>query len=145
MEGRLGNGQAGGGVVNMTALQKMMLLIAVAASAVSVPASAQDYRYGYEGPQRYGNTANFFNYDNRNDQRDVPTNGAFPGNFAANPFFAGVGAAGWLESNPQHQPYNYPSQTYYVDVHRQVVCQPARLDEAGKPAARQRYRACLPR
>jgi hypothetical protein len=145
MEGRLGNGQAGGGVVKMTALQNTMLLIAVAASAVSTSASGQDYRYGSEGPQRYGNTASFFNYDNRNDQRDVPTNGAFPGNFAANPFFAGVGAAGWLESNPQHQPYPYPSQTYYVDVHRQVVCQPTRLDEAGKPTARQRYHACLPR
>jgi hypothetical protein len=129
----------------MTGLQKAILLSVVAAAVASTSASAQDARYGYERPQRYGNTASSFNYDNRNDQRDVPTNGAFPGNFAADHWFAGIGAAGWLGSNPQHQPYPYPSQTYYVEVQRQVYCQPTRVDEAGKPSARQRYHACLPR
>jgi len=125
-----------------TSLRKTILLIAFGACVASTSASAQVYG---ERPQRYGNTASFFFYDNRDDQRDFPTNGAFPGNFAADQWFAGVGAAGWLGSNPQHQPYPYPSQTYYVDVRRQVYCQPYRVDEAGRPTARQRYHACLPR
>ena len=138
----MGNGEAGGGVVRMTGLQKAVLLVVFAASMASVPASAQVYG---EPPQRYGNTANFFNYDNRDDQRDFPANGVFPGNFAANPFTASVGAAGWLGSNPQHQAVPYPSQTYYVDVRRQVYCQPYRVDSAGNLTPRQRYHACLQR
>lgn len=128
----------------MTLLRKTILLTAFAASVASAPASAQDSRYG-ERPQRYGNTASLFNYDNRNDQRDVPTNGVFPGNFAADPWTASIGAAGLLGSNPQHQPYPYPSQTYYVDARGRVFCQTWRVDEAGNLTARQRYHACLPR
>jgi hypothetical protein len=99
-------------------MKATLLCLAFAAVAASVPASAQDYRYNYgERPMRYGNTAGFF-YDGRSDQRDVPTNGAFPGNFADDPFRAAAGASGWLGSNPQHQATPYPSQTYYVDVRR---------------------------
>ena len=145
MEGRLGNVQAGGsGLVRDASLKKALLLAAFAASMASVPASGQSYG---ERPQRYGNTANFFNYDNRDDQRDFPTNGVFPGNFAADPFTASVGAAGWLGSNPQHSAVPYPSQTYYVDVRGRVFCQQYRPEEAapGTRAAKRRYRACLPR
>ena len=125
-------------------LKKAIWLAAFAASMASVPASAQT---SGERPQRYGNTASFFFYDNRADQRDFPTNGVFPGNFAADPASAGVGAAGWLESNPQHQAYPYPSQTYAVDVRRQVFCQQYRAEDvaSGALSARQRYHACLPR
>jgi hypothetical protein len=129
-----------------TSLKIAIWLAAFAASLASIPASAQTYG---ERPQRYGNTASFFFYDNRADQRDFPTNGVFPGNFAADPFAAGVGAAGWLGSNPQHQPYPYPSQTYTytVDVRRQVTCQHFRPEDvaSGALTARQRYHACLPR
>ena len=145
MERRLGNGQAGrSGLVRCAGLKKVILLAAFAATLASVPASAQTYG---ERPQRYGNTANFFNYDNRDDQRDFPTNGVFPGNFAADPFMASVGAAGWLGSNPQHSAVSYPSQTYYVDVRGRVFCQQYRPEEAapGTPAARRRHHACLPR
>jgi hypothetical protein len=128
--------------VRITGLQKTVLLAAFAATLASVPASAQTYG---ERPQRYGNTASFFNYDNRGDQRDFPTNGVFPGNFAADPWTASVGAAGWLGTNPQHQPYPYPSQTYAVDMRARVFCQPYRADDAGNVTARQRYHACLPR
>jgi hypothetical protein len=121
-------------------LKTAILLGALAASITS--ASAQVYG---ERPQRYGNTASFFFYDNRDDQRDFPTNGVFPGNFAADPFFAGVGAAGWLGSNPQHSAAPYPSQSYTVDMRRQVYCQPYRVDGAGHLTPRQRYHACLPR
>jgi len=129
-------------MVMSTSLQKTILLIALATTTASVPASAQTYG---ERPQRYGNTASFFNYDNRDDQRDFPTNGVFPGNFAADPFTASVGAAGWLGSNPQHQPYPYPSQTYAVDMRGRVFCQQYRADDAGNLTPRQRYHDCLPR
>src|SRR5262245_3394225 len=35
-------------------------------------------------PLRYGNTSGW-SYDNRDDDRDVPTNGFFPGNFTSDP------------------------------------------------------------
>jgi hypothetical protein len=126
MEGRLGNGQAvGGRLVRGAGLKTAILLGALAASITS--ASAQVYG---ERPQRYGNTASFFFYDNRNDQRDFPTNGGFPGNFAADPFLAGVGAAGWLESNPQHSATPYPSQSYSVGARGYVACPHYRLEQA---------------
>jgi hypothetical protein len=136
MERRLGNGQAvGGGLVRRAGLKAAILLGALAVSMTS--ASAQVYG---ERAQRYGNTASFFFYDNRNDQRDFPTNGVFPGNFAADPFLAGVGAAGWLESNPQRQAMPYPSQSYSVGVQGQVSCPRYRIEQA--PDGR-RYARCL--
>jgi hypothetical protein len=36
----------------------------------------------------------------RNDDQDFPTSGFFPGNFASNPLWASIGAAGFLERNP---------------------------------------------
>jgi hypothetical protein len=136
MEGRLGNGQAvGGGLVRRAGLKAAILLGALAASITS--ASAQVYG---ERPQRYGNTASFFFYDNRDDQRDFPTNGVFPGNFAAEPFFAGVGAAGWLGSNPQHSATPYPSQSYSVGVQGRVACPHYRVEQASDG---RRYARCL--
>jgi len=141
MEGRLGHGQAGvGGLVRGAGLKMAILIAGLAASmasmllAAAVSAQVQAQVYG-ERPVRYGNTASFFFYDNRGDARDFPTNGVFPGNFAADPLFAGVGAAGWLGSNPQHQAMPYPSQTYYVDVRRRVSCQRTIVEQAapGRP------------
>jgi hypothetical protein len=139
MEGRLGNGQAaGGGLVKAAGLRAAILLAAFAASISAASAQAQTSGEGH----RYGNgsTASFFFYDNRDDQRDFPTNGGFPGNFAANPWFAGVGAAGWLGSNPQHQSYPYPSQTYTVNTRSYVTCPHTRVEQA--PDGR-RYVRCL--
>jgi hypothetical protein len=128
MEGRLGNGQTlGSGLVRALGLKTAVWLVAFAASMASVAASAQTYG---ERPQRYGNTASFFFYDNRDDQRDFPTNGVFPGNFAGDPFFAGIGRAGWLGSNPQHSPAPYPSQSYAVGVRGYVTCPHTRLEQA---------------
>jgi hypothetical protein len=109
-------------------VKAQILLLVFAASMASVSAQAQTSGEGH----RYGNgnTASFFFYDNRDDQRDFPTNGAFPGNFAADPFFAGVGAAGWLESNPQRQAMPYPSQSYSVDVRGHVTCPHTRVEQA---------------
>jgi hypothetical protein len=107
-------------------------------AAMVTSASAQTYGEG----RRYnnGNTASFFFYDNRDDQRDFPTNGVFPGNFAADPFWAGVGAAGWLGSNPQHQGAPYPSQSYTVGQRGIVACPRYRIEQA---ADGRRYTRCL--
>ncbi len=109
-------------------MRTKILLAAFVAVMASASAHAQ-VAYG-PGHERYGNTASFFFYDNRDDQRDFPTNGAFPGNFTGAPFFAGVGAAGWLGSNPQHQAIPYPSQTYNVDVRGYVTCPHRRVEVA---------------
>lgn len=103
---------------------KTAILLALAATITS--ASAQTYGEG----RRYnnGNTASFFFYDNRDDQRDFPTNGVFPGSFAASPVWAGVGAAGWLGSNPQHQAAPYPSQSYTVNTRGYVTCPHTRVE-----------------
>jgi hypothetical protein len=118
------------------------MLGALAVLTAGAPASAQGVG---ERPERYGNTASFFFYDNRGDARDFPTNGVFPGNFAADPLSALIGAAGFLESNPQHSAAPYPSQSYSVDMRGRVFCQQYRVDEAGHLTPRQRYHACLPR
>jgi BA14K-like protein len=60
-------------------------------------------------PLRYGNTSGWF-YDNRDDDRDVPTNGFFPGNFTSDPSTAWLGAAGVLAGNSYRSPLPYPSQ-----------------------------------
>jgi hypothetical protein len=138
MERRLGNGKAAGsGLVRGAGTRTAILLGVLVVSITS--ASAQVYG---ERPQRYGNTASFFFYDNRDDQRDFPTNGVFPGNFAADPVFAGVGAAGWLGSNPQHSAAPYPSQSYTVDVRGHVTCPHYRVEQA---ADGRRYARCLTR
>jgi BA14K-like protein len=60
-------------------------------------------------PLRYGNTSGW-SYDNRDDDRDVPTNGFFPGNFTSDPSTAWLGAAGVLAGNSYRSPLPYPSQ-----------------------------------
>ncbi len=95
------------------------------ASMGAPPLSAQE---GGNGPgrtpflQRYpAYTA--WSFDGRDDVRDFPTNGFFPGDFAANPPAAGIGAAGlfgWTARSPrladgsppdcaQRRPYNAAS------------------------------------
>jgi BA14K-like protein len=46
-------------------------------------------------------------FDGRDDGRDFPTNGFFPGDFAADPASAAIGAAGLFGSTPTR---SYPSQ-----------------------------------
>jgi hypothetical protein len=123
----------------MTDLRRAILLAAFAALAAATPASAQVYG---ERPVRYGNTSSFFFYDNRDDARDFPTNGGFPGNFAANRFDAGIGAAGWLGFNPQHSAAPYPSQSYFVVEGDRIACPRERAEEAapGTPARKPRRR-----
>ena len=111
-------------------LKPAFFLAAIAIVTNAAPASAQTPGF-FERPVRYGNTSSFF-YDNRNDNRDYPTNGVFPGNFAANPFDALIGRAGFLESNPQGSRVPYPSQRYIYVVGAPVDCQHYRVDETRK-------------
>jgi hypothetical protein len=73
-------------------------------SLAATQALAGDYRV-----LRYGNTSGWY-YDGRDDDRDFPTNGFFPGNFAADPSSAWIGAAGLFGSNPWRSATPYPSQ-----------------------------------
>jgi hypothetical protein len=90
----------------MIRLGFLLMTAAVLASLAATPANAQDYG---TPPLRYGHTGGW-SFDARNDDRDVPTNGIFPGNFTANPPYASIGAAGFLESNPWRSARPYPSQ-----------------------------------
>jgi hypothetical protein len=141
MEGRLGNGQAVGGMVRGMGSKKAILLVFFAALAGNTPAYPQVFG---ERPMRYGITSNFFNYDNRDDQRDFPTNGTFPGNFATSPFFASVGAAGWLGFNPQHSAAPYPSQSYFVVEGQRLACPRGYSEQtAAVTSVRPRHRRIL--
>jgi hypothetical protein len=97
----------------MTLATAMMLACLTAA-----PAFAQDR--GDRTP-RFGNTSGW-NYDGRDDDRDFPTNGFFPGNFAADPAAAAFGAAGLFGSNPWHSATPYPSQGVIGSVRHQAAC-----------------------
>lgn len=104
-----------------------MLGTAALASLLAGSALAQD---SAPRPLRYGNTSSW-SFDARNDDRDFPANGVFPGNYAADPFGAAIGSAGFLESNPWRSAQAYPSQ---------VVIGPAPASNA----CAQRYRSYDP-
>ena len=81
-------------------------------------------------PLRYGNTSGWY-YDNRDDDRDVPTNGFFPGNFTSDPSAGWLGAAGVIAGNSYRSPLPYPSQVVIGAPPIQTVCA-------------QRYRSYVP-
>ncbi len=120
MERRLGNDHA--------MKQSPVMLAATLATFVAMaPASAQNYG---EPALRYGNTSGHI-FDGRDDHRDFPTDGLFPGNFAADPIYAAVGgAAGFLESNPQRSAAPYPSQTYFGFARDRTDCRNYRSHDA---------------
>jgi hypothetical protein len=101
-------------------MRHALALTILAMTALATPACAQDY-YGPR-PLRYGITSPWWTFDARNDDRDAPTNGVFPGNFAASPPLASIGAAGFLESNPYRSPRAYPSQVYFGPPSPQAIC-----------------------
>jgi BA14K-like protein len=90
-------------------MMSMRLAIAAAGAAMllaTTTALAQDLGLR---PLRYGNTSPW-SYDNRDDHRDYPTNGFFPGNFTADPATAWLGISGALAGNSERSAYPYPSQ-----------------------------------
>jgi hypothetical protein len=90
----------------MTTLGQAIAGASLLALLSATSAQAQDLGVR---PLRYGNTSSWY-YDNRDDDRDVPTNGFFPGNFTADPSTAWLGAAGLLGGNSYRSPLPYPSQ-----------------------------------
>ena len=129
MEGRLGDDPAMSERRASINFGRFALALLVSC-LIGVPASAGDYG---QRPLRYGNTSGW-HFDARNDDRDVPTNGFFPGNFAANPPLASIGTAGWLESNPYRSPQPYPSQVYFEPANTASIC--ARRYRSYDPASR---------
>jgi hypothetical protein len=77
----------------------------------ATPAFAVDFA-GLELGGRPGDDGGYLHkiwYDGRDDVRDFPTNGFFPGDFAADPWGAAIGAAGLFGSTPTSN-YYYPPQ-----------------------------------
>jgi hypothetical protein len=85
---------------------KTMAAAFIVMSLAATAAQAQDLGVR---PLRYGDTSPW-HYDNRNDDRDFPTNGFFPGNFSADPSTSWLGIAGALAGNSERSPLPYPSQ-----------------------------------
>jgi hypothetical protein len=124
-------------------MRRKLALTILAAATLATPAYAGD-GYGPR-PLRYGITSPWWTFDARNDDRDIPTNGVFPGNFATHPPLASIGAAGFLESNPYRSPSPYPSQVQFGPPSPQTICarrhrsfDPASGTYAGKDGVRHR-------
>jgi hypothetical protein len=105
-----------------TAMIKSRVLVTamavLACAAATTAASAQDYGGRIV---RFGNTS-AWSFDGRDDDRDFPTNGFFPGNFAADPPGAAIGAAGIFGSAPWHSAMPYPSQVIFGPTGYQTYC-----------------------
>ena len=86
-----------------------MMVFAAAFATCAAPGHADSLGYGVI---RYGNTSGWL-FDNRDDHRDFPSNGGFPGNFAAQPSVAWIGAAGIAGTTPQRSVSPYPSQVVF--------------------------------
>jgi hypothetical protein len=93
--------------VGMSRAGLAILTATLLASLLATPASSQEQRV-----LRYGNTSGW-PFDIRDDDRDSSNNGFFPGNFAASPSVAWIGAAGLLGSNPRRSAAPYPSQVVF--------------------------------
>lgn len=87
----------------------MVIAAAMLASLGAVPSSAQSLAglAGTGSLVRGDVTPVGWYYDGRDDARDFPSNGFFPGDFAADPASAAIGAAGLFGSTPYR---SYPSQ-----------------------------------
>jgi hypothetical protein len=106
------------GCTAMITLRFLVTTAAMLTSAATTAALAQDYG---GRPMRFGNTSGW-HFDGRDDNRDFPTNGVFPGNFAAAPANAAIGAAGIFGSTPWHSAMPYPSQVIIGSAPDQPYC-----------------------
>ena len=96
--------------------------------------SRASVRAGLREARRYGNTSGWY-YDGRDDNRDFPTNGSFPGNFATNPANAWIGAAGIFGSTPWRSATSYPSQVVIEKAWGQPPIAPSAIAPmSGRPA-----------
>ena len=92
--------------------------VAALCAVATTAAPAQDYG---GRTVRFGNTSGW-SFDGRDDGRDFPTNGFFPGNFAADPPGAAIGAAGLFGGTPWHSALPYPSQVIFGPTGYQTYC-----------------------
>jgi hypothetical protein len=106
------------GCAVMVKSRSLLITAATLAFVATTPALAQDF-----GARilRFGNTSGWY-YDGRDDDRDFPANGFFPGNFAADPSHAAIGAAGIFGSTPSRSAAPYPSQVVIEAARGQVNC-----------------------
>jgi len=101
------------------AMTSVKSTIAVIGAAMFLATTAQAQDLGLR-PLRYGDTSPW-SYDNRDDHRDYPTNGFFPGNFTADSSAAWLGISGALAGNSERSAYPYPSQVV-IGVTPQSAC-----------------------
>jgi hypothetical protein len=96
----------------MNRLRIPIVIVALLAASGPAPLSAQDAGVSKAQASRppipIGASRSIWYFDGRDDDRDFPTNGFFPGDFAANPSGAAIGAAGIFGSNPAHAANGYP-------------------------------------
>ena len=79
---------------------KILAIIAIVLGSIGAsPLLAQDRPNRQPFLQRMPSYTAWY-YDGRDDPRDFPTNGFFPGDFAANPFGAAVSATGIFGFTP---------------------------------------------
>jgi hypothetical protein len=96
----------------MSKLRVLTVTAVMLASMGALPLSAQD---GGNGPGRPPFLLRYspytaWHFDGRDDVRDFPTNGFFPGDFAANPPGVAIGAAGIFGFTPRSPQVAYESQ-----------------------------------
>jgi hypothetical protein len=97
------------------------IAVAAAGIAMSLAADAAQAQDLGLRPLRYGNTSPW-HYDNRDDDRDYPTNGFFPGNFTADPSTAWLGISGAFAGNSERSVLPYPSQAVIGTVPAPLSC-----------------------
>jgi hypothetical protein len=102
----------------MIKLRFLVTTVTVLTTAATTAALAQDYG---ARTLRFGNTSGRY-YDGRDDNRDFPTNGFFPDNFAADPANAAIGVAGIFGSTPWRSVMPYPSQVIIGSTRDQAYC-----------------------
>lgn len=91
-------------------MRKMMTTAFTLGASVIVLGATLAQAQEWRPPLRYGYTSGWA-YDPRDDRRDLPTNGYFPGNFATDPY--APSASGFFGSRNEHSPRNYPSQVWF--------------------------------
>jgi len=89
----------------------------VFAQALGVPTQVGKWPVAQSGPSRI----NWY-YDGRDDARDFPTNGFFPGDFAADRANVAIGAAGIFGSTPSRTSSGNPSQVIVGSQRAQTYC-----------------------
>jgi hypothetical protein len=106
----------------LTALATILAAVGTLVLFVQDSSFAQDAGpYGPAGKRPFLRRDLYYNaryYDGRDDQRDFPTNGFFPGDFAADPAHAAIGAAGLFGFTPEHSGARLADGYYQADCAR---------------------------